>query len=56
MYLEPTGLAAARIDVVALRVVMMPTLAMETVCCSYINKCSEYRKTDNGSNPYHDFM
>jgi hypothetical protein len=33
-YLEPTGLAAARIHVRALRVVIMPALAMETVCCS----------------------
>jgi hypothetical protein len=33
-YLEPTGLAAARIDVLALRVVIIPALAMETVCCS----------------------
>ena len=29
-----TGLAAARMEVCALRVVMMPALAMETVCCS----------------------
>ena len=36
-YFDPTGLAAARIDVRALRVVIMPALAMETVCCSYIN-------------------
>ena len=35
-YLEPTGLAAARIDVRALRVVMMPAFAIETVCCSYL--------------------
>jgi hypothetical protein len=34
LYLEPTGLAAARIEVRALRVVMMPALAIETVCCS----------------------
>lgn len=33
-YFEPTGLAAARIEVRALRVVMMPAFAMETVCCS----------------------
>jgi hypothetical protein len=36
-YFEPTGLAAAKIDVRALRVVIMPALAMETVCCSYID-------------------
>lgn len=34
-YFEPTGLAAARMDVRALRVVMIPAFAMETVCCSY---------------------
>lgn len=33
-YFDPTGLAAARMDVRAFRVVMMPALAMETVCCS----------------------
>lgn len=33
-YFEPTGLAAARIDVRALSVVMIPALAIETVCCS----------------------
>lgn len=36
-YLDPTGLAAARMDVRALSVVMIPALAMETVCCSYAN-------------------
>jgi hypothetical protein len=34
-YLEPTGLAAARIEVRALSVVMIPALAMDTVCCSW---------------------
>jgi hypothetical protein len=33
-YFDPTGLAAARTDVRAFRVVMMPALAIETVCCS----------------------
>jgi hypothetical protein len=33
-YLEPTGFAAARIDVRAFSVVMMPALATDTVCCS----------------------
>jgi len=33
-YFDPTGLAAAKRDVRALRVVMMPALAIETVCCS----------------------
>lgn len=34
-YRELIGLAAARIEVRALSVVMIPALAMETVCCSY---------------------
>jgi hypothetical protein len=33
-YFDPTGLAAAKMEVLALRVVIMPALAMETVCCS----------------------
>lgn len=33
-YLEPTGFAAAIIEVLALRVVIIPALAIETVCCS----------------------
>ena len=42
LYFDPTGLAAARIEVRALRVVMMPALAIETVCCS-ITSCSTDR-------------
>jgi len=34
-YLEPTGFAAARIDVRAFKVVIIPALAIETVCCSW---------------------
>lgn len=34
-YRELIGFAAARMDVRALRVVMIPALAIETVCCSY---------------------
>lgn len=34
LYFEPTGFAAARIEVRALRVVMIPAFAIETVCCS----------------------
>jgi len=34
-YFDPTGLAAARIEVLALSVVIMPALAIDTVCCSY---------------------
>jgi hypothetical protein len=37
--IEFTGFAAARIDVRAFRVVMIPALAIETVCCS----CRKYR-------------
>jgi hypothetical protein len=33
-YRELMGLAAAKIEVRALRVVMIPALAMDTVCCS----------------------
>jgi len=33
-YRELMGLAAARIEVRAFRVVMIPALAMDTVCCS----------------------
>jgi hypothetical protein len=29
------GLAAAKMEVRAFRVVMIPALAMDTVCCSY---------------------
>jgi hypothetical protein len=43
-YLEPTGLAAARMDVRALRVVMMPAFAIETVCCSYLIAVSTISK------------
>lgn len=32
---EPIGLAAARIEVRAFKVAMMPALATEIVCCSY---------------------
>ena len=34
-YFDPTGLAAARTEVRAFRVVMIPALAIETVCCSW---------------------
>jgi len=35
-YFESIGLAEARTDVRALRVVMIPAFATETVCCSFI--------------------
>ena len=34
-YFNPTGLAATKMEVRALRVVTMPAFGMETVCCSY---------------------
>ena len=34
LYFDPIGFAAARMEVRALSVVMMPALAIETVCCS----------------------
>ena len=42
LYLDPTGFAAAKIDVRAFSVVMMPALAIETVCCS-ITSCRTLR-------------
>lgn len=38
-YLEPTGFAAARIDDRAFKVVIIPALAIETVCCSWRRRC-----------------
>jgi hypothetical protein len=57
-YFDPTGLAAARIDALALRVVIIPALAIDTVCCSYEIKT---RKSGNVTNAkwfsiYHDFV
>lgn len=34
LYFDSTGLAAARMEVRAFKVVMMPAFAIETVCCS----------------------
>jgi hypothetical protein len=34
LYFELTGLAAARMEVRAFNVVMIPALAIDTVCCS----------------------
>ena len=34
-YREPTGLAAARMEVRAFNVVMIPAFAIDSVCCSY---------------------
>lgn len=35
LYLDPTGFAAARMEVRAFNVVMIPAFAIETVCCSW---------------------
>ena len=43
-YFDPTGLAAARMDVLALRVVIIPALAIDTVCCSYEMKKKKIRE------------
>ena len=53
-YLEPTGLAAARTDVRALRVVIIPAFAIETVCCSFGATVSAFRVATRAS--YHNFM
>ena len=58
-YLEPTGLAAARTDVRALRVVIIPAFAIETVCCSLGQQLAVVRvaavpKPKDAS--YHNFM
>lgn len=54
LYFELTGLAAARIDVRALSVVMIPALAMETVCCSC--RTCERRGEAVAQKTHHDFM
>jgi hypothetical protein len=56
-YFEPTGLAAAKIEVRAFSVVIMPALAIETVCCS----CSLSRQISLGrrgtdGRSYHNFV
>lgn len=53
LYLDPTGLAAARMEVRAFRVVMIPALAMEMVCCSYgVRKVSAMRRNGaQGNSP-----
>jgi len=35
-YFGLTGLAAARMEVQAFRVVIIPALVIETVCCSFV--------------------
>lgn len=55
LYLEPIGFAAARIEVRAFSVVIIPAFAIETVCCS----CKEGQIAHRGDQRYdthHDFM
>ena len=63
-YFDPTGLAAARTDVRAWRVVMMPALAIETVCCSFLKVEKESQALRTGKKKvyvvvfrsYHNFV
>src|ERR1700761_7766184 len=50
LYLLPMGLAEARMLVRALRVVMMPAFAIETVCCSMTSCKTERVESDILSN------
>lgn len=56
-YLDPTGFAAAKIDVRAFNVVMIPALAIETVCCSCVSE-TRVRQIEESRREriYHDFM
>ena len=54
-YFELTGLAAARIEVRAFRVVIIPALAIETVCCSFLGGVRKVMKRLAWF-AYHDFM
>jgi hypothetical protein len=56
-YLEPTGLAAARTDVRALRVVIIPAFAIETVCCSLAQQLARFGLRQVGKTRlHHNFM
>jgi len=37
LYLESIGLAQAKMEVLAFKVVIIPALAIDTVCCSFSN-------------------
>src|SRR5277367_4373250 len=50
LYLLPIGFADARILVLALRVVMIPAFAMETVCCSMTSWRTDRVESDILSN------
>lgn len=59
LYFDPTGFAAARIEVRALRVVMIPALAMETVCCSLIESLELvglHKMCEEGEQTHHHFV
>ena len=50
LYLLPIGFAEARILVLALRVVMIPAFAMDTVCCSMTSWRTDRVESDILSN------
>ena len=50
------GLAAARMDVRAFREQIIPALAIESVCCSYIEIKKIIVQTDSKSITYHNLM
>src|SRR5690242_12069410 len=50
LYFDPIGLAEARMELRALRVVMIPALAIDTVCCSITSWSTERVESDILSN------
>jgi hypothetical protein len=54
-YRELIGFAAAKMEVRAFRVVMIPALAMDTVCCSY-KLAPTISRIATGKSTYHDFV
>jgi len=54
LYREPTGFAAARTEVRAFNVVMIPALAIETVCCSWT--VASVSEVSHSICTYHHFM
>jgi hypothetical protein len=62
LYFELTGFAAAKMEVRALRVVMIPALAIETVCCSckwggaVVSHYTSSLARQSIARTYHDFV
>jgi len=54
LYFDSTGLAAARIEVRAFRVVMIPAFAIETVCCSWSSR--QWKSPGSDARTDHNFM